>query len=261
MKTNDRIHDQAAAAAQKIKERDYWMKQLAGELTKVSFPYQQRKTPQQGPEGEDISFALESSTASRLLALSNQSDLRLHIILAAAVVLLLYKYTGQTDIIIGTPILKQEIEGDFINTVLILRNRLSPGMTFKELILRVSQTAFEAAEHQNYPLNTLLHQLNIENNPEDFPLFDVVVMLENIHRFQDIEPIHPNVLFVFGHLGKEVKGELQYNPLLFDAADIRAITAHLRRLLETALFYLDSPLREIDILPKEVVITLIFFGT
>jgi len=251
MKTNHQTHDQTAAATRKIKERDYWLKQLAGDLNKVSFPYQRIKTPQQFQEREHIPFALGDNTTSQLLALSNQSDLRLHIILAAAVVLLLYRYTGQTDIIIGAPIIKQEIEGDFINTVLILRNRLSPYMTFKELILQVSKTAFEAAEHQNYPLKTLLYQLNIENNQEDFPLFDVMVMLENIHRLQDVEHIHPNVLFVFGHLGGEVKGELQYNPLLFDAADIRAIAAHLSRLLETALFHLDSPLWKIDFLPKE----------
>jgi len=76
------------------------------------------------------------------MKLCNERDNRLHMVLAAGVVVLLDKYTykGSKDIIIGVPIYKQEIEGDFINTLLALRNRLTEGMSFKELLLEVRKT-------------------------------------------------------------------------------------------------------------------------
>jgi hypothetical protein len=74
---------------------------------------------------------------------------------------------------------RQEVEGDFVNTVLILRNRLEPGITFKQLLLQVRQVLVEAVEHQNYPIEALLHKLDLPVSPEpgaDFPLFDIAIL-------------------------------------------------------------------------------------
>jgi len=111
--------------------------------------------------------------------------------------LLLHKYTGQTDIILGTSIYKQESEGHFVNTVLALRNRSDDRMTFKDLLLQVRQTILEANENQNYPIETLLYRLNIPYTQTDFPLFDVAVMLESIHERRYIEPIQPAWFLLF----------------------------------------------------------------
>jgi len=73
----------------------------------------------------------------------------------------------------------------------------------------------EAAEHQNYPIEAVLHKLSLPVTGDEFPLFDMAVLLENIHDKEYIEHIHTNMLFVFRHSDREVEGVLEYNPLSF----------------------------------------------
>ena len=75
--------------------------------------------------------------------------------MVTGVMLLLYKYTGSRDIIVGAPTYKQDGEGKLINTVLALRNRMESHLTFKEFLLQVAQTVFEANENQNYPIHKI----------------------------------------------------------------------------------------------------------
>ncbi|UCH97514.1 MAG: non-ribosomal peptide synthetase, partial [Candidatus Aminicenantes bacterium] len=105
----------AVAASQNIKERDYWLKKFPGTLEKTGFPPTHKKTGDK-PQIDKVKFRFSQKHFLRLMTLSNESDARLHMILCAGLVVLLYKYTGNKDIIIGTPIYKQDFEGEFINT-------------------------------------------------------------------------------------------------------------------------------------------------
>ena len=128
---SNRNYDKLAAAAdQNVKERDFWLQQLSGELVKSSFPcdFKNKINPE---ETHDMHLCFNRDLSSRLMQLSKGSEIKLHIILTAIVMLLLNKYTGHTDIIIGAPIYKQDTNIDFINTVLIMRKRIRTGTTFK----------------------------------------------------------------------------------------------------------------------------------
>jgi fengycin family lipopeptide synthetase E len=139
------------AANRNKREGDYWLNRLGGEWTKSTFPYNyaNRKAISSASRVERMEFRLGGEQFSKLLQFSNDSDLRLHMILAAGVAALLCKYTGNDDIIVGTPIYKQEVEGEFTNTLLPLRYSLTPDMTFKELLLQVRQIIREAVENQD----------------------------------------------------------------------------------------------------------------
>ena len=108
------------AANRNIKERDYWLKKLSGEIEKSYFPYDKEQTgqaEQTGPSLANVPFGFPGEMATRLLQLTRQSDYALHIYLAAGVVLLLHHYTGMEDILVATPIYKQDIEGEFIQEI------------------------------------------------------------------------------------------------------------------------------------------------
>lgn len=124
----------------------------------VSYDRQGRARDEPGLE--TINFQFSNKISAKLMKFSSKSDNRLHMIFTAGLAALLNKYTGNKDIIVGMPIYKQKVEGEFINTVLPLRNKLEVDMIFKELILQVRTMIFEAAEHQNYPIETLLYKLN-----------------------------------------------------------------------------------------------------
>jgi amino acid adenylation domain-containing protein len=240
--------DITVAASQNIKERDYWLAKLSGELTRTYFPYDRKGHAPVGYASDRVKQKYPERLFSKLIQLSNGVNYSLHVVLVAGVVLLLGKYTGSKDITVGTPIYKQEQEGEFINTVLALRNRLDRHMTFKQLLLQVKQTVMEATENQNYPYETLLYKLNRSSSNGGPPLFDVAVLLENIHDKQYIRHVNPDMIFCFKRTPQFMEGVVEYNPYLYQEASIRRIITHLCQLFQAALSGLDSPLTDIDLL-------------
>jgi amino acid adenylation domain-containing protein len=242
----------AVAAGQKSKEENYWLDKFSLEFTKTGFPYDSNRS-ESGPAPPGTTrFRITGKSFSRLMSLINNSDVRLNIFLLSAVTLLLNKYTGDKDIILGTPIYKQEIDVEFINTVLPLRNRVENDKTFKELLLQVGKALMEAVENQNYPMETLLYQLNIPYAPEqDFPLFDAAVLLENIHDKKYLGHLKHNITFSFLRTPEYVIGGLEYNPSRYEESTIERIRDHFINILEIAVANIDIKLPEIDILSPE----------
>jgi len=249
MSSGELSKERTKAASQKVKERDYWLNKLSGEWQKTTFYYDHPEA--KGTRTmESISFQVTGESFSDLLRLSNHSDQRLFMILLAQLTALLYKYTGQTDIILGAPIYRQEVEGTFINTVLTLRNSFEPGITFKQLLLLVRQTLADAAEHQNYPIEALLHKLNLPVS-EDFPLFDITILLENVHKKEYLDHIHTNLSFCFQRNEQSLDGVVEYNSVRYRAAAVQGIIDHYRCLAKQIAALLDTRLTDIDILPEE----------
>jgi amino acid adenylation domain-containing protein len=252
MENRDRSSEIALAASQYGKEKKYWLDKLSGEIVKSSFPYSFKKTSKNGYKIDALTFKLPAELAAKLMEISSNMDNRLHIVLVTGVVILLKKYTGNNDIVVGTSIYKQDVEGDFINTVLALRNRLNGDTTFKELLLKeVRPTITGANENQNYPIETLLYQLNMTDNRDGFPLFDVAVLLENIHEKAYLRDTKPNVLFSFLRNDKSIECRLEYNASLYDKKTIERLTGHFMMLMGNAVSNLDINISDIDILPDE----------
>jgi amino acid adenylation domain-containing protein len=232
-------------------ERDYWLNRFSGEWTRSGFPYDHLNGGQQESFGL-LYFRLDGESFSNLERLSSGSDHRLFMILLSQLSVLFYKYTGSTDVIVGAPIVKQDVEGDFINTVLALRNTFHRETTFKELLLQVRQTVVEAAEHQNYPIEALLHKLNLkEDGSGGFPLFSTALLLENIHCRDYIKHIPVDMQFSFRRVEGAVEGKLEYDPAHYKSSTMKGITRHFKFLALHLRSFLDTPLLEIEILSAE----------
>jgi amino acid adenylation domain-containing protein len=249
----------AIAAGQSAKEREYWLKKFSGELLKSHFPYDYSPIEAHGYEFHQVESRLTDEIFHRLMVLRNDSDYTLHMILISAVVVLLHKCTGSTDIIVGTPVDKQEedTEGELINSALALRNHITGHMTWKELLIQVRQTILEAVENQNYPFETLLYDLNISTADRDRTtgseswLFDAALVLENIQDKSYLNDIHKSILFCFKRTETAVELVLEYNALLYQMRTARRLINYLHRFMQGALFNVDVPLVDIDILPAE----------
>ena len=255
MPNTEITRERTKAASQKVKERDYWLNRLAGEWQKTVFYYHGLESrDSQSFEHQTFGFSFTGEMFSDLMRLSSGSDRRLFMILLAQLLVLLYKYTGSIDIIIGAPIYRQEVEGNFVNTVLTLRNTIGPGITFKQLLLQVRQVLVEAVEHQNYPIESLLHKLDLPVSPEseaDFPLFDITILLENVHNKSYIDHIPTSMSFNFRRTDHAVEGVVEYNPARYHAAAVEQIARHYQYLVHRVMFLLDSRLADIDILSQE----------
>jgi tyrocidine synthetase-3 len=243
------------AAGKLVKEKKYWLEKLSGEMVRSSFPYSYEKTNAEGKHMHfaALNFQFDKKRSSGLMKLSTGSDVRLHIVLTAILTLLMGKYSGNGDIILGTPVMKTTGNVELINTVLALRNQLCDDMTWKELLMQVRQTCIEANEHRNYPIEILLHQLNlpIPDEGENFPLFDVALLIENIHDKESIREICPNILFSFLRIHDMIEGVVEYNELLYSKSSVEQIAAHLQRLVDIVLFNVEMPIYRIDLLSEE----------
>ncbi len=239
------------AANQNLKEKAYWLNKLAGDPVKTTFYYDFQTVRDGGAPPARHEFTLTGETFRQLIKLSSGSDTRLHMVLTALLATLLYKYTCNTDIIVGTPIYRQETVSDFINTMLALRADMDRDTTFKELLLQVRQTISGAMEHQNYPIGILARQLDLETGPGEFPLFDVLILLENIQDESYLKGIDSNVLFLFKRTGQSIDAAIKYNPLRYKAASIQRIAAHFSRISETLPRDFNAPLDGIEIVTPE----------
>jgi len=258
------------AAAQHVKEEEYWLQQLAGDLEKTCFPYDFEPTTFPHPYSQEknettttettldglsqIEFTLQGDIFSRLLWLSNNSDPRLHMILVTSVLALLYKYSYRhtLDSLSGMPVYKQGIgEGVPINTLLILRNGLTGNTTFKELLLDVKKTITDAVENQNYPFPLLAHRLDIFSPDTGVQLLDIFILLENIMEKNSICRIPPGIVFSFRHEGDSLICCWDFQSKLYKKTTIERMSNHFRELLETALFKPETRLDEIDILSEK----------
>ena len=250
METMTYSKDAVFSASQNIKERDYWLDKLSGDIVKSVFKPDHKETGAGELILETTQLQLPEEICAKLLKLAKQSDYRLHIILTAALVLLLHKYTDSEDIVIGIPIYKQEVEGKLINTILALRNQVVPGISFKEFLLQVAQTVFAANENQNYPMEVLLDKLNMTID-DGFPLFDITLLLENIHHKEYIRHIPLNMIFSFLRSGETVTGNLEFNSQRYRRSTIMKIILHFTNLLTRALAHPDEKIQAIEIISGE----------
>lgn len=237
-----------------LAEKEYWLKKLAGNPGKNGFPYdyQEAIEPAVYPVGSGIRTSCLSSQFSgtlfdRIQKMSNHSDPLLHIILTTTFTVLLHKYTGNNDVVIGTAIYRQEEKGDFINTILPLRSDVKMNMTFKELVLQVRQTLVEAINNQSFPVEMLPLELQISDANQRFALFDVAVLLENIHDKEDISHFNFAILANFNRMDEAVELKLEYCPLLYDHSTITRLLSHLTNLLHVVFENPGVTIERIDI--------------
>jgi len=161
----------------------YWRQQLAA-VPVLDLPTDHPRPPQPSYRGATHPLRLSQELTASLQTLSQESGTTLFMTLLAAFQTLLYRYSGQEDICVGSPIAnrnRRELEGligFFVNS-LVLRTDLSGNPTFRELLARVRETTLAAYAHQDLPFEKLVEELHPDRDPSRNPLFQVVFALQN----------------------------------------------------------------------------------
>ncbi|RAM53526.1 MAG: non-ribosomal peptide synthetase [Hapalosiphonaceae cyanobacterium JJU2] len=165
----------------------YWKQKLSGELPVLNLPTDRPRSSVQTFKGAQAKLILSLNLTKELKKLSRQQGVTLFMTLLTAFKILLYRYTGQTDILVGSPIANRnraEIEsliGFFVN-VLVLRTDLSDDLSFQELLARVKSTALGAYVHQDLPFEKLVEELQPNRDLSYNPLFQVMFVLQNVPK-------------------------------------------------------------------------------
>ena len=157
---------------------DYWKQQLGGKLPVLELPTDRPRPPVQTDRGAEQTLILPQKLSQALKDLSRREGATLAMTMLAGFKTLLYRYTGQEDIIVGSPVAgrnRAELErliGFFISTV-VMRSDLSGNPTFREVLGRVRQMALEAYAHQDVPFEKLVEALQPERDLSRTPIFQV----------------------------------------------------------------------------------------
>ena len=239
----------------------YWRQQLASKLRALDLPTDRPRKQVQTFRGAAHAFRLDSTLTAQLKALSTNEAVDMFTLLLAAFQALLYFYTAQTDILVGSPPVGQRRAGfervvGFFHNPVVLRADFSGNPTFKELLRQVSRTVQEALRHQEYPFSLLVERLQPRRDAALSPIFQVMFVLYNEEQralpfvmgetgsrinlggleleLLDIEEQVSmlDLTLTMIEEGELLSASLQYNTDLFDGATIERMTEDFRRLLE-----------------------------
>ena len=243
---------------------NYWRQQLKNAPPLLEFPVDKPRPSVQTYEGSSQSIHLNLTLTQQLKALSQTSGTTLFMTLLTAFTVLLYRYSGQEDIVIGTAIAnrnRQELEplmGFFVNT-LALRTNVQGHLTFLELLQQVKDRTLESYDHQDLPFEKLIDELQIERSLSNHPLFQVFFTLQNESQeslelpeltISNFDWENKTTLFDLGLICRETSqgliAELEYRTDLFTAKTIRGMVEHLEVLLQAIV---DHPQQAINTLP------------
>jgi amino acid adenylation domain-containing protein len=249
---------------------DYWRAQLAGELPQLDLKTDHPRQRQQTYRGTSQFRRLSARLAEQVRALAADLDVPLHIPLLTAFSILLHRYTGQDDILIGYPKSNRKPRfgrtiGYFVNPI-VLRTRLDGNPTFADLAQEISETERIAGDHDEYPLALLAQQLQPTRDVSRSLLFQAMftwqktirvisreelarfalgiaggrlhlgedLVVESIRMERQVSPF--DITMLMSELGDELGTSLEYNTQLFDAATIARMLGHFQTLIQGAVY-------------------------
>jgi amino acid adenylation domain-containing protein len=228
---------------------NYWQKQLSAAPALLHLPTDRPRPPEQRFEGDRIRCLLSPELSQGLNRLSREKGVTLFMTLLTAFNILLYRYTGQTDILVGTPIAnrtRSELDGligFFVNT-LVLRTDLAENPSFSEALKQVREKATDAYDHQDLPFEMLVEALQPERNMSYTPLFQVMFGLDNevlnTINLEGIKATHQPLEFKTAKFDLSLSIQIkdagfiaswEYNTDLFDQSTIERLSGHFINLL------------------------------
>ncbi|NEO46167.1 MAG: amino acid adenylation domain-containing protein, partial [Moorea sp. SIO4A3] len=243
---------------------NYWKQQLEGAPELLQLPTDLPRPHVMSYRGSTEDFSLSSELTQKLQQLSRNSGSTLFMTLQAAFATLLYRYSGQSDLLIGSPIAnrnRREIEpliGFFVNT-LVLRTRFDDHPSFSELLRQVRETTLKAYEHQDVPFEQVVEALQPQRSLSHAPLFQVMFILQNapmgklelpglslsqLNQHSTMAKFDLTLSMMETELG--LVGTWEYNTDLFDGSTIKRMATHFQNLLSAIV---ENPQQVVEQLP------------
>jgi amino acid adenylation domain-containing protein len=244
----------------------YWRNKLASIPANLSLPADHPRPAIQSTRGATLMFALPRDLSEALQALGRAEGATLFMTLQSALSVLLARYSGQTDIVTGSPVANRnqvEIEsliGFFVN-ILVLRADLSGDPTFRQLLRQVRQLCLEAYAHQDVPFEMLVEQLHVERDLSRSPFFQVSFVLQNAPdpqielpgmtgetRDEDTSTAKFDLTLAITRWPDGLRGTWEYCTDLFEAATIQRLSENFQTLLKSIVANPDEHISALQML-------------
>ncbi|BAY29461.1 amino acid adenylation domain-containing protein [Nostoc carneum NIES-2107] len=245
---------------------EYWQKQLKGELPILDLPTNKLRPPVQSYQGNSAIFKLDTELIAQLQQLQKSAKVPLYIIMQAAFFVLLYRYTGQEEILLGTTMTGRSASRKFheiigyLSNIAVLRGYLAPQLTFRELLSQLNQVVLGALRHQDAPFSLLVEKLKIKRDRSRFPVVSACFSWHQ-HRLKSMPELEMEILPLGSQRGSifdinckltQVNHEYyliwEYNSDLFGAEAIAKMQSHYQTLLEGIVSNPDQTIGKLPLL-------------
>jgi len=257
--------------ASSVVNRAYWLDSLSGELPLLNFPSQELRPKIKTYKGHRLRTYLGSSQTSNLRRFSQKSGGSLFMGLLGVWNVLCYRYTGQEDIIIGSPVagrdhpdLEDQL-GCYVNT-LALRNQVNPEEDFNVFFDRLKDRTLNAYSHQMYPFDRLVAELDLHRDTSRSAVFDVMLTLQNIGKSsgeliseEGTDKIYDrgsevskfDMSLEFQEEGEYISFMITYNSDVYNQNMVENLMRHYKQLLNALLCNPTEKLGKVEYLNKE----------
>nr|QEO74680.1 condensation domain-containing protein [uncultured bacterium] len=249
------------------KQLAYWREQLGGELPVLELITDRPRPPVQTYRGTAVDLELSPEVRERLKQVGRESEATLFMTLLAGFNVLLWRYTQQQEILVGSPIANRnraELEGligFFVNT-LVLRSKLNAQMSFREFLAQVRETTLGAYGHQDVPFEKLVEELQPERSLNRQPLFQVLFTLQAAEELKlgglelnwmdiksDVTKFDLSLFMTETETG--LYSWFEYNSDLFDGSTVARMLQHFHTLLEEIAANPDARLSELSLMTRQ----------
>jgi amino acid adenylation domain-containing protein len=246
------------------KQLAYWKSRLAGAPESLNLPVDRARPAMASFRGGWVEFKLPPAICESLDALTRSYDMTPFMALLGAFQALLSRWSGQKDVIVGSPIegrghqQAEDMIGYFLNA-LVLRADLSGDVTFNDLLKQVKASVLDAYEYRDLPFDRLVAELRPERDPSRQPLFQVLFTYQGLAQENSVMPglkLSPvlteartakfDLSLFISETGDGLEGSFEYATDLFDHATIERLVGHFKTLLEAAV---ENPQARIAELP------------
>ena len=245
----------------------YWLSKLAGFLTPLSMPTDRPRPVSLSDRGASLPIDLGIELSNAVRTLAAREGATPFVVLLTAYQVLLHRYTGQQEVIVGSPTYGRDradfadVVGDFINMI-PLKATFHDDPPFRELLAHMRQTVVEGIQHQDYPFPLLVEKLQPDRDFSRTPVFQTVFILQKFKQVAGLEDLFtctkPDVRVEFGGLmlepfpipqqegqfelsvelaekGGVLQGVIKYDTDLFDVSTVRRLSSHYSTLLRSIL--------------------------
>lgn len=233
-------------------QKIYWLNKLSGKLSETNFIQDYVRPFLYTGKNKSYYFELPNYLSQAIIKLTKGSDFLVYLMLLSAFKILLQRYTRTNNIVVGIPVYKKiagvNLDDLTDNKLIPLCTQLCNEMTFRNFLIQVKDAVIQAYSHQDYYFDELIGLLNLPQYENRCSLFDVVILLENIHKKAEIAKLNNDITVSFLVKHDVISGSIEYSDKIFSSETIKLIGHYYTNTIKNIINNINIKILDIDII-------------
>ncbi len=232
-----------------LESRFYWLKKLSNSVEATGIKQDLYRIENRVRDDKSIDIKINDELCEKLNKLSNGKDFLLYAILLAALNVCLYKYNASEQITVGSPCIKREGSDQAESNAIAIVNKIDGDLSFRDFLLSIRKSLLSDYENQEYPIITLIKDLGLNTVQDRCPLFDIVLMLKNIHC--ELQNVNNDITMIFSKSNEKITGQLSFDGSIYREETIKAFVDYYMNVLNCTLDNTNIEISKVSIFGSE----------